>query len=41
MWDSAMAENGMLKLGKMTDFQCHMIDRAIGAYSRLLQEVYP
>lgn len=33
MWDSAMAENGMLKLGKMTDFQCHMIEHAVGAYT--------
>ena len=33
MWASAMAENGMLKLGKQTDFQCHMIEHAIGAYT--------
>ncbi|MBD5356812.1 MAG: iron-containing alcohol dehydrogenase [Bacteroides sp.] len=33
MWDSAMAENGMLKLGKTTDFQCHMIEHAVGAYT--------
>lgn len=33
MWDSAMAENGLLKLGKVTDFQCHMIEHAIGAYT--------
>lgn len=33
MWDSAMAENGMLKLGKITDFQCHMLEHAIGAYT--------
>lgn len=31
MWDSAMAENGMLKLGKVTDFQCHMLEHAVGA----------
>lgn len=31
MWASAIAENGMLKLGKQTDFQCHMIEHAIGA----------
>ena len=24
-WASAMAENGILKIGKITDFQCHMI----------------
>lgn len=33
MWASAMAENGMLKLGKITDFQCHMIEHAVGAYT--------
>lgn len=33
MWASAMAENGMLKLGKQTDFQCHMIEHAVGAYT--------
>lgn len=33
MWDSAMAENGMLKLGKTTDFQCHMIEHSVGAYT--------
>lgn len=33
MWASAMAENGMLKLGKHTDFQCHMIEHAVGAYT--------
>lgn len=33
MWASAIAENGMLKLGKVTDFQCHMIEHAVGAYT--------
>ena len=33
MWDSAKAENGQLKLGKVTDFQCHMIEHAVGAYT--------
>lgn len=33
MWASAMAENGLLKLGKLTDFQCHMIEHAVGAYT--------
>ena len=33
MWASAMAENGMLKLGKQTAFQCHMIEHAVGAYT--------
>lgn len=32
MWDSALAENGLLKLGKLTDFQCHMLKHAVGAY---------
>ena len=31
--DPAMAENGLLKLGKVTDFQCHMIEHAVGAYT--------
>ncbi len=30
-WASAMAENGMLKLGKVTDFQAHMIEHQLGA----------
>lgn len=33
MWDSAMGENGLLKLGKVTDFQCHMIEHQLGAYT--------
>ena len=33
MWDSALAENSLLKLGKQTDFQCHMIEHAVGAYT--------
>lgn len=33
MWSSAMAENGILKLGKTTDFQCHMIEHQLGAYT--------
>ena len=32
-WASAMAENGMLKIGKITDFQCHMIEHQLGAYT--------
>ena len=32
MWASAMGENGILKLGKVTDFQCHMIEHQLGAY---------
>lgn len=33
MWDSAMAENGLLKIGKVTDFQAHMIEHQLGAYT--------
>lgn len=33
MWDSAMGENGILKNGKTTDFQCHMIEHQLGAYT--------
>lgn len=32
-WASSMAENGILKIGKMTDFQCHMIEHQLGAYT--------
>ncbi|MGI6232762.1 MAG: iron-containing alcohol dehydrogenase [Prevotella sp.] len=33
LWDAAIAENGMLKIGKVTDFQCHMIEHQLGAYT--------
>lgn len=33
MWASAMAENSLLKLGKQTDFQCHMLEYAVAAYT--------
>lgn len=33
MWDSAMAENSILKLGKLTDFQAHQIEHQLGAYT--------
>ena len=33
MWNSAMAENGLLKLGKVTDFQAHQIEHQLGAYT--------
>ena len=33
MWDSSIAENGLLKLGKITDFQCHQIEHQLGAYT--------
>ena len=33
VYDSAMAENGVLKIGKVTDFQAHMIQHQYGAYT--------
>lgn len=33
MWASSMAENGILKIGKITDFQAHMIEHQLGAYT--------
>ena len=33
VWAAAMAENGMLKIGKTTDFQCHMLEHQLGAYT--------
>lgn len=33
MWDSAMAENGILKCGRVTDFQTHQIEHQLGAYT--------
>lgn len=32
-WASAMAENSILKIGKVTDFQCHQIEHQLGAYT--------
>lgn len=32
-WASAMAENGILKIGKQTDFQAHQIEHQLGAYT--------
>lgn len=32
MWDSAMAENGILKVGRLTDFQAHQMEHQLGAY---------
>ena len=32
-WASSMAENGILKIGKVTDFQCHMLEHQLGAYT--------
>lgn len=33
MWDSAMAENGILKCGRLTDFQAHQIEHQLSAYT--------
>ena len=33
MWDSAMAENGILKVGRRTDFQAHQIEHQLGAFT--------
>ncbi|MGN0163308.1 MAG: iron-containing alcohol dehydrogenase [Candidatus Ornithomonoglobus sp.] len=33
MWASSMAENRIIKLGKMTDFQAHQIEHQLGAYT--------
>lgn len=33
MWASSMAENGILKIGKITDFQAHMIEHQLGAFT--------
>lgn len=33
MWASCMAENGILKIGKITDFQAHQIEHQLGAYT--------
>ena len=46
MWDSAMAENGILKVGRLTDFQAHQIEHQLGAYTDCnhgqgLLEVFP
>lgn len=33
MWAAALAENGLLKAGKVTDFQAHQIEHQLGAYT--------
>ena len=33
IWAAAMAEHGILKIGKATDFQCHMLEHQLGAYT--------
>ncbi|EFE12863.1 iron-containing alcohol dehydrogenase [Clostridium sp. M62/1] len=33
MWDSTMAENRVIKMGKKCDFECHNMEHQLGAYS--------
>jgi len=33
MWESTMAENRLIKLGKKCDFQCHQMEHQLGAYT--------
>ena len=33
MWDAAMAENRIIKMGKKCDFQCHNMEHQLGAYT--------
>lgn len=33
VWASTMAENRIIKLGKKTDFECHMMEHQLGAYT--------
>ncbi len=33
MWESTMAENRIIKLGKKGDFQCHQMEHQLGAYT--------
>ena len=33
MWTSAMVENGILKAGRVTDFECHQMEHQLGAYT--------
>lgn len=48
MWESTMAENRVIKLGKKTDFECHMMEHQLGAFTNcnhgaglaVLQPVY-
>lgn len=48
MWESTMAENRIIKLGKQMDFECHQMEHQLGAYTNcnhgaglaVLQPVY-
>ena len=33
LWDSTMAENRIIKMGKRCDFQCHNMEHQLGAYT--------
>lgn len=33
MWESTMAENRIIKMGKTCDFQCHNMEHQLGAYT--------
>ena len=33
VWAAAMGENGILKIGKVTDLQAHMLEHQLGAYT--------
>lgn len=33
MWESTMAENRIIKLGKRMDFECHQMEQQLGAYT--------
>ncbi len=33
MWDSTMAENRIIKMGKKCDFECHNMEHQLGAYT--------
>ena len=33
MWDAAMAENRIIKMGKKCDFSCHNMEHQLGAYT--------
>ncbi len=33
MWESTMAENRIIKMGKQMDFECHQMEHQLGAYT--------
>lgn len=33
VWDATMAENRIIKMGKKTDFECHLMEHQIGAFT--------